>query len=244
MSRNFTAASSMYLNLSITMGYPMTMSCWIQPTNASGTHALMSSSKSSGTNKFMIDLASSGTVAGCTVDDGVSQSRATGGASVTVSAWNHVVGVFTSSTSRTCYVNGVAGTASTTSKSPGNQTNYSTGSVLSGGVRTNYYDGLLAESAWWNKALTANEITMLYRGVCPLDIHPDNGLRSYWPLDGWASPEIDYNRIGQQSLTVNNSPTRGATHPPVTPFSKRFWPTRSDEPPPQNTLGFFALVGF
>lgn len=151
---------------------------------------------------------------------GTSASAQTGN-DLLVGTWNHCVGVEVSSSSRKAVLNGDLGNAGT-----------NTDTVTPSGINScdvgregdsspaDHWEGELAEVAFWNVALTDNEIVALSRGVSPLRIRPAS-LLAYWPIYGLASPEPDLSG-NVNNLTLNGSPAL-ANHAPVIPYSSRFW---------------------
>lgn len=111
--------------------------------------------------------------------------------------------MFTSTTSRTHYTNGVAGTANTTNVA-GSISDLDTtifGRTAGGGGVD--YVGNVCEVACWNVALDAVEMAALANWVSPLLIRP-TGLIAYWPIIGKYDPEIEVR--GRRDLTVNGAP--------------------------------------
>ena len=73
---------------------------------------------------------------------------------------------------------------------------------------TNYFSGLIAETAIWSAALTDAEVAALARGISPLRIRPES-LVCYWPL-----VRTDQDLVGGYDLTAYNTPTIG-DHAPM-----------------------------
>jgi hypothetical protein len=122
--------------------------------------------------------------------------------------WNHAAGVFTSATSRTPYLNGVAGATNT-----GNCGSQNTADSILIGVRANpslsfYMNGLLAEVGIWSVALTAAEVASLADGMTCDKVRPQS-LVFYAPL---VRELIDAR--GGLTITNNNTATV-ANHPRV-----------------------------
>lgn len=94
--------------------------------------------------------------------------------------------------------------------------------ATSNGVR--YFDGVMADVAFWNEALSADEAAALYRGVNPRRIRPLL-LSHFWPLRrGMESIDLV---AGGATLTQVNSPTADA-HPLVA-LPRLVWPAGPDE---------------
>lgn len=99
-----------------------------------------------------------------------------------VAGWNFVAGVWTSSTSRSAFVNGGGKGTGTNSATPssinrltvGSQDNAGSGQPTASGDR-------IAEVGVWNVALSDDEIAALGKGISPLLVRPQN-LVAYLPL--------------------------------------------------------------
>lgn len=130
---------------------------------------------------------------------------------MTAGTWAHGGAVFASTTSRTAYINGVAGTTETTSRVPSgiNQVTIGVESFSSGSLGTPW-NGQLAEVGVWDAALDANEMAALAKGFSPLLIRPMN-LVYYWQLVGQGTAEIDM--INGSTMTVTG--TAQAAHPRI-----------------------------
>ena len=132
---------------------------------------------------------------------------------VSTGTWHHCGGVFASTTSRTAYLDGSAGTEETTSKTPSDVTGLALSTaarVLDSGVG-NWVNGRLAEIALYDVALTAGEMSSLSKGVSPLKIRPAS-LVFYAPFMGRYSPEIEV--ITNKVVTLTNAPTQ-SNHPRI-----------------------------
>lgn len=96
------------------------------------------------------------------------------------SNWNSVVGVFASSTSRTCYLNCSPGNTNSTSRVPSGIDTIAIG-VEPASTLANPFSGSIAHAALWNVALSWSEICAYSRGLSPLKINR-GALVAYWPL--------------------------------------------------------------
>jgi hypothetical protein len=214
MARSFNGTSD-YLNYAtaVRTTTPLTMACWAKWNTLGTSTMLMTIGDSSSTttllNRFRLSKNASDLVIAATANTTTS-GTSSGGTVTATNTWYHCAGIYTSSTSRTGYLDGVAGTANTTSLTPSSLDDTTIGaSIYSGGAGT-YMDGQIAEAGIWNVALTAAEITSLAKGVSPLMIRPAS-LISYWPLIGQTSPEIDLR--SRFEMTVNGAVA--ADHPRV-----------------------------
>jgi hypothetical protein len=191
---------------------PLTLACWFNPDNVTADHSLLG----------MFDDASSNdgfymSVGGSAANDplnvvtvaGASFAVATKNGCV-AGLWQHAGGVFQATNSRTPYLNGVAGTPETSTRTPAAIDNTWIGKYRGGS--TLFADCSVAEAAIWNAALTADEMAMLALGVSPLLVRPGS-LVHYWPIIGRYSPEIDL--VGGLNLTLNGAGITTVDHPRV-----------------------------
>lgn len=214
MSRAVVRASSQYLE-ALTAALPaasnvaFTVSAWYKPTStANGTAFGIGDSNSSD----YIALGMDGSGAAFIEVTGANASVGT----LTNNVWSHIAGVQSSATSRVAYKDGTAGSANTSSFTPGPMDRTTIGGLVLNGSRVSFAGGDIAECAAWDVALTAAEIMALARGVPVRMIRPSR-LVFYAPLWGTSSPERDYT-INQRHLTVSGA-TVGTTHPRVaSPF--------------------------
>ena len=136
----------------------------------------------------------------------VTQSTAT---TTSADTWHHAAGVYESATSRTPYLDGVAGTTNTTNSGTQNAADYiNVGTRTASSAQTSFFDGQIAELGVWNAALTAAEIASLAKGMTCDKVRPQS-LVFYAPL---VRDLIDYK--GGLTLTNNNTATV-ANHPRV-----------------------------
>lgn len=124
--------------------------------------------------------------------------------SVGVSATTQQTGaaVLASTTSRTPYLDGTAGTTNTQTNNVGTgQDRLTLATYLSGSSPQELLNGRLADAAVWNVALSADEIASLAKGFKPTRVRPQS-LVFYAPLIR------DLNDLrGALPLTNNNSAT-------------------------------------
>lgn len=218
MARTFTASTTYAENSSAPVtATPITLSAWVNPTAVaaigSPTWIFRIGNHTSYDQGFALQQAEA---------SGFFRYRIHAGASVaepfqsgfTAGAWQHIAGVSTSATNHTCYRNGVAGSAVTTSVTPSGVNYTSVGRLDAlGGV--DYFNGAIGECAAWNVALTAGEIAALAKGARPSMIRPES-LVFYDPIFGFDSPEPDLTS-GHRNLTLGGSPAFAAG-PPVQPY--------------------------
>lgn len=176
MAYAFSTASSRYLttNSAPVTETPLTMCAWFNTVSGGVAQGIMSLANTSNGQFFRMAL------------DGSARVIANAGFNVSVSAtytsglWAHSAAVFESSVSRTAYLNGVAGSANTTSFAPTGISSVFIGANSLTAVAAPH-NGRIAECGIWNVALTAAEIAALARGLTPDKIRPQS-LVFYAPL--------------------------------------------------------------
>ena len=216
MSREFTASTGVNFTASdLVSAEPFTFASWVNSDVTSTLEYVLSVGDNSGLDHWGIGIDASDQAIAQAI--GAATGTSTTTATISSSTWHHVVGVFTSSTSRTAYLDGTAGTENTTSVSPGflNETAIGKRSRSAGG--SDPWDGKISEVAIWNVALTAGEIKTLSNGVSPFRVRPES-LLAYWPMHGLTSSsnETDYSG-GGNTMTQAGTPA-SADHSPVAPM--------------------------
>lgn len=189
---------------------PFSMACWFI-TNQSLDRVLMSLGNSADDSHHEIFANQGGpNLIAC-------NSKVAGSAAISTSGtysdgvWTHAGGVWASTTSRTAYFNGVAGTTNTTSKSP-------TIDRFRIGARASSTDGNtgcqagVAECAIWNVALTTAEMEALAEGYSPLFIRPES-LINYWPLVRDLTDSVGGLTLSQTGTNVDVYPHTRVMYP-------------------------------
>jgi hypothetical protein len=204
MARSFNGSND-FISLSITPSIPYTMACWFNTSSMAHIGALIGLDSTSSASNYD-GLFFRGDVAGDPVDilsesAGLVQSvtRTTTGCSAGV--WHHACGVFSSSASRTVYLDGGSSATNTALRTP------IIDRLQVGQWRTSlHFNGSIAEAAFWTAALNADEVAALSKGVCPRLIRPQN-LEIYLPL---ARDLIDI-----RGRTLTTSGTTVVPHPRI-----------------------------
>lgn len=139
-----------------------------------------------------------------------SLTQSTFGTTAVGTNWRHLAGVYTPSTKLEAFLDG----ASHATNATGIMASIHSGTaplavgMVSFASLNNCWDGLIAEAAVYNAALTAAEIASLAKGMTPDKIRPQN-LVFYAPL---VRDLIDAK--GGRAITNNNAATV-ANHPRV-----------------------------
>jgi Concanavalin A-like lectin/glucanases superfamily len=182
MSRGpFTAANKLTSsNVPIT-GMPLTMCAWVYPTSFS-TYGVVVGIGKTGTGNSRYQLGyniTSGAPFASVVNDSGTYTDANGG-SLTLNTWNFMCAVFTSTTSRTIYLNNNAGITAATSIAAPTGINVNTIGIKPDGTEFNV-QGFIAEVGIWNIALSSTEVAQLAQGFSPAFVKNQN-LITYVPL--------------------------------------------------------------
>lgn len=217
MAINLVGASLQFLENTAppTFAFPITIAAWLRPADSTTGQAAVSLSTSAGTAR--LQLACAGNVAGDPIraasfnSAGTNQVASTT-SGYTTSGWHHGCAVFTSTTSRTAYIDGGNSATNTTANDPsiGSINRIRIGNAINAGTNAAHYTGGVADVGIWSVALDADEVAALAKGVCPLLIRP-SALIAYYPLTDLTSPSIDPR--GRYEVTHNNSPTLDTTSP-------------------------------
>jgi hypothetical protein len=176
--------SSQYISISsaAVTAAPLTIACWFYVSNTVN-NGLINVSSASGDQNFR--LSAQGATAGDPVRAQALNGAANGFADTTAAfannTWTHGCGVFTSSTSRTVYINAGNSATNTTSVTPPSIDRMFIGVTRNGSAFTNYTNGYIAEVGIWNTNLTLPEVAALAKGASPIMVRPQN-IVFYAPL--------------------------------------------------------------
>jgi hypothetical protein len=205
MAYNFVNTNSQYLSVSSlpVTALPFTFSCWFY-TLALANRILMTLDEPAGSSFYTMNTTSAGALFCNAFLDG--SSNPSGALNTSANQWNHGCAVFTSTSSRQTFLNGVAGTAGTGTVNP-TFSRFNIGLRTSGGVSIYALDDV-AEAGVWNVALTAAEIASLATGMACDKVRPQS-LVFYAPL---VRDLIDVR--GGRTITNNNTATV-ADHPRI-----------------------------
>jgi hypothetical protein len=159
---------------------PLTLACMARP-SVTGTSAYLAIGNTTTGDRFQIALNIAGVgVAAQTIASGINNT-ATVGALPPTNSWLHAAGVFSASNNRVAYLDGVAGTANTSSSTPSGINSLYVGARNTGGSIALYFNGAIAEVGVWSAALNADEILSLSRGATCDKVRPQS-LVFYAPL--------------------------------------------------------------
>jgi len=203
MARAFNGSNQWLAMSSVNiLAYPMTVAGWLLPASAH-IGAMWSVGQVNDDLHWMrVALHSDGAAKLSMRNTSLREAVTTN--TYTAGAWTHLCGRATSSTNRTCVLNGdITNQGSNTTS-----TSYPVGATASSLGRHEqlnpgaYFNGRIALVAQWDASLSDAEVVALAARANPRDIRPAN-LISYWFVDGRFSPERDL--IGNFNLTVTGA---------------------------------------
>ena len=218
MGRDFERDNSEHMTnaTAVAADEPMTMAIWIKPETAGiDQHVISISHNTTASHYHRIFVTSSDTIT-FRSRAGEAEKTATTTATITAGQWHHICGTLTAAGSdRNIYLDGANKVTNTVDRDP--SLDYVTIAGLNnGGTQAgSYFDGLMAEAAFWNVLLTDNEVAALGNGVPVLRIRPLS-LVAYWPLLAATGNAADYSGNGKTMTDVNTVLT--GDHPPVGPL--------------------------
>jgi hypothetical protein len=182
MAYEFVAASTQYLVTSSTpiTGTPLTLACWGIKDLTTNRGLVYLANSTDAVNNYIGILTTDTNLVNIHVTSSTAVSFGGGTGTPATGTWFHAAGVFTSSTSRRAYANGVAGSNVTANVTPTGINRIGIGARVRSTI-DQYHDGLIAEVGIWDVALTAPEIASLADGVTCDKVRPQS-LRFYAPL--------------------------------------------------------------
>lgn len=188
---------------------PFTVSLWCYPLNTTEDHYIWALSNATLTRNHALALYGSFTgfgtdnVAAISDDGSVPAGNAISTASFVANSWQHICGVWASTSDRRVYLNGGSKGTDTLTRAPTVDRTLD-GAVLAGGVA--YGSSCrLAMRAVWNVALTDAEVATLAAGFHPLLVRPAS-LVSLCPFGGFHGDRPN-DIVGGYTPTAINSPT-------------------------------------
>jgi len=221
MSRTFDGTTSNYLSAAsaVATAAPLTWAGFFNSSSATVGQciAAVTDNASANFDEFRVEIrgdVAADPVRAAIVAAGTTVSADTGTYSTGV--WGHAGAVFASSTSRTPYFGGAAGTTNTTSSTPSGITHTSIGVIIRPALPLPF-NGSIAEVGAWNVALTTFEVAALSHGCSPLLVRP-TALIGYWPLFGGYSTAGETSWIAG-SVNLAETGTVGSSAHPTKPMS-------------------------
>ena len=199
---------------------PLTIAAWFYPTRNTARTVIVSLADTLGFDpgaQMFYALVEDGTKTGdpicATKHNGGSAAavsdEATSTSGFTINSWWHGCAVFTSTTSRTIYLNGGSSATNTTSVSTNANTVDKTAiGCLGRSTNAAFFQGRVAEVGIWNVALNADEAASLAKGMTCDKVRP-SALVFYAPL------VRNIQDLRQGVTLTNNNTATVANHPRV-----------------------------
>lgn len=193
----YTCSSSQYFQLPDgtvpATTVPLTLGCWFNPNATNVTYCLMSLVSGGGYDGYMLQADGGSLYGGVFVLARVpGTSVATSGGAFAARRWQHALGVFASSSSRTAYLNGSPGATNTDAGSAPTADRFSLGIDGLGGTYGNPLAGLLADCCVWSRALSDAEARRLYDPGTRWELYYPLGRRTYSFALPAAAPSAAY----------------------------------------------------
>jgi hypothetical protein len=222
-SRSFNGTTDKIATGNQTASNPITISAWINPSAAQPTaYGTVFSISNNSTAVAQLLLKTTGKLATYLTVGGNSKSIDPGSVAISNNIWTHVLVVSDTSTLN-LYVNGSLDTLTGFAVAVASTSGIASGIGEDPGTNASFFQGSIADVAFWNVALTTAEISALAKGARPSIIRPKS-LSGWWPLDGLQSPEPDLSGNAKNGTLTGTTPAFG---PPYAPFTPR-WPQGLD----------------
>lgn len=189
---------------------PLTISCWFNSDNNGGNFGAIPVyiGDPATTNRYLLALFASKIEI---VSRNAANANGTAISTSTFSTgtWTHGAGVYTSTSSRSVYFNGINEATNTTTISPSSITRIQIGrQEFNNNAGISWVDGRLAEVGIWDVALTAAEVASLAKGMSCDKVRPQS-LKFYAPL------VRDLQDVRGGLTITNNNGATVAAHPRI-----------------------------
>ena len=156
-----------------------TINCWVYPITVAGTLQAATLHNTTNDHRWSLCLNSvTGKAVFQAFDTVVTPVSST--TDYTLNAWNMLTGVSNFSSSRTIYLNGGGSATNTSNRRMTKAEKWLLGANYASGAIAPTWEGYIAEFAYWEGVLTADDINALYKGVKASQVNPNN-LRVYFP---------------------------------------------------------------
>jgi len=186
--------SKLSLGTALITAVPFTVACFFKESTVA-IKTMFTADNANITNRFVLSSSTGGIIQALTTN--TTNASATTTETYADNMWNSAAMVSGSATSRYAVLNGRFSVVNSTSKTP---TGISTFIIGNSSAGTSSWDGLLAEFAVWQAALTPRELQSYNSGVPASLIRPEN-LILYMPL----TQQVGVKDFGPQSLILANT---------------------------------------
>ena len=193
-------------------GYPCTMCVWEYSDGQTGVGTLLAQGDNTSMSKYVDIVRLNSETISCTLNTTLDGHNLINNTPFSDATWHHYCCVFAAAADWTVYIDGVAdGTASPNIAWATGGHNLTAVGRLPRSSPTNYQDGSIAYAGIWTRALTIEEVNIVYQ--CSPGALP-TGLAGYWPLTDTGDTFFD------MSINSNNMANDGAETstdgPPIT----------------------------
>jgi hypothetical protein len=215
MSRAFTATQYLQVGAAVRTTLPFTIACNFRNAGSLAAFPFLVAQYTNGStnNRHHLFVHSGGAVGAGTRTTTTGEALSSG--LVSDNLWHHAAGVWTSTTSRAAYLDGGSSGSNATNLSPTAPNRTSIG-AWNAGANAGLI-GNIAHVAFWNVALTADEILRMGQDrVSPLLIRP-SALICYLPYMGRDTNEIDI--VGGRVFTNSGSTLAPDDEPLIRQFA-------------------------
>lgn len=229
MARHFSSSSLDRGNAVLT-ATPFTMACWFKLGNSADAldHPLISICRGGGGtggnfDGWWLDYDNTDPTKGLHLyssHEGGNFGGAITSNKVTDSLWHFALATFTSTTSRTVFLDNGTGATDATSVTPASLAHTMVSNVLDNAGANNFGNNQdVAEACWWNVVLNASERAALFAGIPMRRVRP-GAILAYLPVWGLASPEPEMTGPAARTWTLTGTAAQ-SNHPPVTLFTPK-----------------------
>lgn len=220
-SRNFELDDTEFMHLSsaLTTGMTFTLLTWVNgETYAAGvTYYAIAEGRAGGVTPSIrtgVLVAAGGTANAYTTNYATAGTPAvTSSNSLTTTTWNFIANVQSAANARALFLNSTKTT--NTTNVTGNYETLDLASIGAGerSTVTLYYDGLIAQSAYFNTALSDAQINEIYLGTPANYILPANCM-GYYPLQEASGNALDKSGNGKNMTETSGTIEVSASSPP------------------------------
>jgi hypothetical protein len=208
MARLYDDAQSQYCEVQSALGIsgpPFWIAAWVYPDAAANHTVCFLGDKDVAEEHHMLSIIDNGRLWACSISTGDGYAYAETVATVTLNAWNHVMGIWVAEDDRRAYLNGARWVNYTYRSVAG--LDRTSAARLGDSTPAGYFSGRIAELAIGTGTPSDAQVASLAKGFDPRLVLPRSSLKALWRL--LAS---DRDLVGENHLTAYNMPS-WAEHP-------------------------------
>ena len=238
MSRDFAGATdSLVVETAVVTTTPLTMACWAQLDNLTGSKTLIwLGDKDVSNQRWVLRFSNTAQRIQAEIEAGAANGVADTTIAPPTGTWFHAAAVYAGATDRRVFLNGGNKGTNATSVSPVGADRTAIGRHMDSTPRDTL-SGLAAQVAVWNVALSDKEIADLANGVSPLHVQPGAIV---WLVPLWGADLADIS--GRRLNVTATGTTVGASEPGVVlwPGEQAFFSLTKDITGPTAPTNFAA----